>query len=302
MRRVKRFEARQLFIQKYFFFIAYSSLDKKPFYFYPFILYALALVGTHFFISALCFVSFSFIASAIYILNDWIDRKADSLHPLKASRPLAAGKISGQYAAFTAMLCLAIGFFIALFLNKYVLVLVLILLYLLNNLIYNFYFRTKDLLDIFSISIGFVIRVLIGAVALNIEPSSWLLTCTGLVSLFMAAEKRRDDLNRYTDVSSRPSLSGYTHEFLMAVSIILLGCLASFYLIYVTDHTIQLKFKTPYLPITSLFVLFGVLRYLQLSLVYTRSGSPLDIIISDRPLKISVLCWLIFFMIVFLTH
>lgn len=253
-----------------------------------------------FFISALCFVSFSFIASAIYILNDWIDRKADSLHPLKASRPLAAGKISGQYAAFTAMLCLAIGFFIALFLNKYVLV--LILLYLLNNLIYNFYFRTKDLLDIFSISIGFVIRVLIGAVALNIEPSSWLLTCTGLVSLFMAAEKRRDDLNRYTDVSSRPSLSGYTHEFLMAVSIILLGCLASFYLIYVTDHTIQLKFKTPYLPITSLFVLFGVLRYLQLSLVYTRSGSPLDIIISDRPLKISVLCWLIFFMIVFLTH
>jgi decaprenyl-phosphate phosphoribosyltransferase len=261
-----------------------------PLFFTPQAMNATGIGSTTAAIAAFCAAS-----SAMYILNDWRDREADRLHPEKRTRPLAAGTVSGAAAlvAFAALLVAAIGLAtllparFAAFLAAYVAL----------NLAYSFGLKHVSLLDVLIISVGFVLRVEAGAAAIAVTPTVWILVCTFLLSMFLALAKRRDDIVRHLDNSHRASLSGYNARFIDQSLGMVLGALFVSYLIYTTDNDVTRRFGTDQLYLTAPFVAAGVLRYLQITLVEERSGSPTDVVTRDPFLIVTVLGWIATFAI-----
>jgi decaprenyl-phosphate phosphoribosyltransferase len=244
------------------------------------------------------FLSFSVLASLVYLANDWLDRTRDQLHPDKKNRPIASGQVTG-----TAVLVLGFILSVLLAISLWYLgpAFALILgIYALNNIFYNSSLRFYALLDIASIAFGFVLRVVAGSVAIQMDPSPWLLICVGLLALFMALEKRRDDLHQNMTDAFRPSLQGYNQSFLNACLTFVLSSLLAFYLVYTTDENVMARLGTDQLYITVPFVVFGMLRYLQIALVEKKSGSPVAIFTKDRMLQICVGLWIFSFLIIFL--
>jgi decaprenyl-phosphate phosphoribosyltransferase len=234
----------------------------------------------------LCFCA---LASAVYIINDYMDRAADRLHPEKCTRPLAAGTVSttqaftmlGVLLATSAVLCLTLGPAFA----------AIAALYLVVNLAYSMALKHASIIDVMLVALGYVLRVYAGAELIGVPASVWIITCTGLVSLFIALAKRRDDLVRRLAVDHRAALKGYTKEFLdTSIAIVLAGLLVS-YIIYTTQAEIMHRAGTTHLYLTTPFVIMGVLRYLQIAQVEERSGSPTKVVTSDPFLIACVLGW-----------
>jgi 4-hydroxybenzoate polyprenyltransferase len=236
-------------------------------------------------ISCFCAVS-----SAIYVLNDFIDREADRLHPEKRHRPLAAGTLRAETAAATGLLLAVTGLLGGLVLSPpFAAVLAL---YLLTNVAYCLWLKNVSIVDIIFIAIGFVLRVQAGALLIAVKPSVWILVCTGLLALFLAIAKRRDDIVKVLDASHRRSINGYNKPFLDSALTIVLGALVVSYTIYTTDEAVMQRLGSDHLYLTVPFVLAGILRYLQITLVEHRSGSPTRIALTDRFLSLTVLGWI----------
>lgn len=250
---------------------------------------------------ALAFFAFSLNASSIYILNDYIDIDKDRLHPTKRHRPLAAGIVSKVTAlalfCLLALSSLAIAFLLNLNLG------IVISIYFGMNLMYSSGLKKISLIDIFIISIGFVLRVTAGGAITGIEISHWLYIMTFLIALFIAFAKRRDDvlLEMETGEKMRKSLSGYNLEFISSAISILCGILIVSYLLYITSPEITLRFQNRHAYISTVFVIMGVLRYLQITLVEGNSGSPTKVLIKDRFLQITVVLWMLFFAFIIYT-
>ena len=234
--------------------------------------------------------SFCFLSSAVYIVNDWMDREADREHPKKRLRPLAAGTVSTPQAAGLFGALLLAGAIIGAFLTPNFLLLAAS--YVSINLAYSFGFKRVAILDVMIIAGVFVLRVYAGSVLIDVNPSPWMIVCTGLLALFLALAKRRDDLEIGLTGSHRSSLNGYTKEYLDVAVTIMLGALLIAYLMFTTGDYAQVKFGTEWLFLTTPFVIAGVLRYLQITLVEKRSGSPTLLVIRDRFLKLTILGWL----------
>jgi 4-hydroxybenzoate polyprenyltransferase len=163
--------------------------------------------------------------------------------------------------------------------------------YLVINLGYSLGLKRVSIVDVMLIALGFVLRVEAGATLIHVEASAWILICTGLLALFLALGKRRDDLVRDLGGAHRRSLDGYSKPFLdMAVSITL-GALLVAYLIYTTDAGAMARLGTGKLFYTAPFVVAGILRYLQIMLVEQRSGSPTLLVTTDRFLIVTILGW-----------
>lgn len=238
-------------------------------------------------------LAFSLIASAIYALNDWADREADRLHPEKRHRPVASGAVAPNAAlAFAALLTLA-GAALALRLPPGFGA--ILACYAILNIAYSLGLKNISLLDVLVIAVSFVLRVEAGAVAIGIVPTVWILVCTGLLALFLALAKRRDDLTSDLDAAHRKSLAGYNLPFIDTAIAVVLGALLVGYLMYTTDDAVLRKFSTERLYMTAPFVVAGILRYLQIALVEKRSGSPTEIALSDRFLIVCVLGWVAVF-------
>lgn len=251
-----------------------------PLFFTPSVLGvdSLALVG-------LGFAVFCLFASTVYIINDYFDRDADREHPEKRHRPIASGAVSAAGAwSLAAGLALA-GAALALTVMpaKFA---GLAFAYLVLNILYSMWLKHVSLLDVMIIAVGFVLRVDAGAAAIGVEPTVWITACTGLLALFLALAKRRDDLVRSLSGSHRKSLSGYNLPFIDASLSMVLGALLVSYIIYTTTNTVS------DLYLTAPFVALGVLRYLQITLVEQRSGSPTDLALRDRFLIFTVLGWI----------
>jgi len=232
-----------------------------------------ALGGPTLVAAAMAVASFSLAASAVYVFNDFCDREADRLHPIKRTRPIASGAVAPAAAlAFAAALLAGAALLASRLPTAFGTVLCV---YLALNLAYS--------------------RVEGGAFAIGVMPSVWILVCTGLLALFLALAKRRDDLVSDVDAAHRKALAGYNLRFVDTAIAVVLGALAVSYLLYTVDQAVIRRYGTERLYLTAPFVLAGMLRYLQIALVEERSGAPTDIALSDRFLIVCVLGWLAVF-------
>lgn len=240
---------------------------------------------------ALGVLAFSALASAVYVVNDWRDREADRRHPVKQKRPLASGQVKPGTAALLA-LCLALG---AIMVSVFWLprgFLEVLLAYGALNLAYTFFLKRISIVDVLVIAIGFVLRIYAGGVLIHVTPTVWIVACTLLLALFLALAKRRDDLVRGLDDDHRESLAGYNLPFLDTSLGVVLAALVVCYLLYTTQPGNMARLGSDKLFLTAPFVIAGVLRYLQITLVEHRSGSPTRLAVSDPFLLISIFGWL----------
>lgn len=251
------------------------------------------------------FASFCLISSSIYCFNDLQDAEADRLHPQKSKRPIASGAVSIRAGYLTMVLCM-IGAFALLTLCKsgngphlYA----IIAGYWLMNVAYCLKLKQYAIIDVSIIAIGFVLRVLIGGMATNIWISQWLILMTFLLALFLALAKRSDDFSIFeqTGIKPRLSITGYNKEFINGATAIVASVTTVCYIMYTMSSEVIERIGSQYLYLTSGWVLIGLLRYLQNTIVYRASGSPTKSLVKDHFIQLCILGWIsTFFAIIYL--
>lgn len=259
------------------------------------------------------FVAFSCIASSIYIINDYRDIEDDRKHPVKSKRPLASGAVSKQAAVIICIALILLGFLCGyLVKEKFLFVLGI---YFLLNLGYSFGLKTIPILDIVIVAVGFVLRVKGGAIIANVGLSEWLNIMVFLLALFMAIGKRRDDvlLKLSSGTDMRKSIKGYNLEYLNVVVSLVCAVIVVAYFMYTMSPDVQQRISAigtvpgtsadgAYrLYYTCLFVLAGIMRYLQIIFVNASSGSPTKILYRDRFIQVTILLWIAsFYLIIYM--
>lgn len=253
----------------------------------------------------IAFLSYCFMASAIYCFNDIWDVKADRLHPIKCKRPIASGDISVRQAYCLMMVCVIVSLIFSNIFEgggKYYQFAILGCCFLMN-IAYCIYLKRVPLIDVFVIALGFVLRILMGGVAACIVLSHWIVLMTFLLALFLAFAKRRDDVVIYEDtgIVVRKNVNRYNLPFMNQVISILVSVIMICYIMYTVSDEVMARVHSPYLYITSVFVLLGLLRYLQITVVDVKSGSPTKVLLKDHFIQLCVLLWgLVFGIILYL--
>jgi len=268
---------------------------KNIFIFIP-LFFALKITDTDLLLNAaIAFVAFSLTASAIYTLNDYHDIEEDRQHPKKKERPLASGSISKSQAITIMLVLFAVGFALMTILSLKAAG--IIAAYVLMNIAYSFYLKHVAILDVVIIAIGFVLRLFIGSAVTGIPLSMWIVVMTFLLALFMALAKRRDDVLIYlnTGKKMRKVIDGYNLQFLDTAMAIMASVVIVSYTIYTTSAEVVAKVHSEYLYLTSLFVILGIMRYLQVAFVLKDSGSPTKIVLKDRFMQITLIGWVLTF-------
>jgi len=240
------------------------------------------------------FILFCFTSSSVYILNDLKDLDHDRVNPNKVHRPLASGSISKREAwvifslLISSILLISVFFFNSSFIFIYG--------YFVLNLLYTYWLKRIAVIDVTCISLGFVLRILAGSIAASIFLTHWMIIMVFLLMISMAFAKRRDDFKVQIDSKlERESKSGYSLQFLdMATSLSFAITLVA-YILYTVSPEVINRIGTDKLYVTALFVFLGVMRYLQLSIVFEKSSSPVKLLFSDRFLQLVILAWLITF-------
>ena len=240
----------------------------------------------------IAFVAFSLSASAIYILNDSQDIEDDRLHPEKKYRPLASGAVTNRFA-FGLMFCLLIigGILMGMLSLK---ALGVLSGYVALNVAYSYFIKHIAILDVTTISIGFVLRLFIGSIVTGVPLSMWIVIMTFLLALFMALAKRRDDVLLFLDTGKkmREVVEGYNLQLIDGAMIIMASVVIVAYLLYSTSPEVVARMGSEYLYLTALFVILGIMRYLQIVFVEKNSGSPTKIVLKDKFMQITILSWL----------
>jgi 4-hydroxybenzoate polyprenyltransferase len=247
--------------------------------------------------SVVAFVIFSLASSSVYIFNDYHDRAEDRKHPVKKYRPLASGAVSEVSALCLAGLLLITGLLLMLVLDVHLFPIVSI--YILLNIFYSMGLKHISLLDIFIIAIGFVLRIFAGHYATQISLSVWIVIMTFLLALFLAAAKRRDDILLSNELSKvRKNIDGYNLIFVNGAMTILATVILVSYLMYTISSEVTTRLHSDRVYMTSVFVLFGILRYMQITLVEEKSGDPTKVLLSDTLIQITVLSWIASFALI----
>ena len=243
------------------------------------------------------FFCFSFVASAIYVINDYRDIEVDRNHPEKKNRPLASGAISPSVGFIVATIFLIAGVGLAFFVNKDFLY--IILTYLVINLGYSLGLKNISILDIMMVASGFLLRTIAGGVIIGIDLSQWLLIMVFLGALFIALTKRLDDLilAEASGTISR-KVKNYNLNFVYSGITMISGVSMVSYIMYTISDEVTTRLHSEHLYFTSIFVVAGILRYLQISLVEKNSGSPTKILLTDRFLITTIVCWILSFYVI----
>ena len=237
-------------------------------------------------------VSFICASSAVYLLNDIVDRKRDRLHPVKRERPIASGRLSVFVAGAAAATLTALSFWLATSLGQRFLLLVSA--YLLINVVYSLLLKHLIILDVMTVSLGFVIRVAAGAAAIDVEVSNWLLLCTIFFALLLSCTKRRHEILLLSGSASdqREVLAQYSPQLLdQLISTTSAATLLCYALYAVAPETIE-KFDTGVLVYTVPFVIFGVFRYLFLVYQVQTRLNPTEAVLRDLPSMANVILWM----------
>lgn len=250
-----------------------------------------------------CIVAFAvmcLVSSSIYILNDIMDVKYDRLHPQKSQRPIASGRVPVPAAWCMHILLLVPAVAVVVFAMPHTQLAAVLGIYLLINYLYSFGLKHIAIVDVLIVALGFVLRIVVGAVAADVSPSHWIIIMTFLLALFLVMTKRRDDVLKYENeqTTTRHNVRAYNKPFLdNAITLVAAVTLVS-YIMYTVDADVVQRFECDYVYATSIFVLAGILRYLQLTLVEERSWSPTYIVAHDRFLQCCIVGWVILFGII----
>jgi 4-hydroxybenzoate polyprenyltransferase len=240
-------------------------------------------------VAGAAFAAFCLASGSVYLINDLLDREADRRHPTKRNRPIASGKLPEKVAVLAAAAAIvaapAIG---ALIRPGFGLI---IAVYIALMLSYSLWIKHMVILDVFAIAAGFVLRAAGGAVALDVPISPWLYVCTVLLALFLGFGKRRNEIQVLEGVAGlhRKNLEEYSVGLLDQLILLTAAATVMSYSLY--------SFTAPSLPenhammLTIPFVLYGIFRYLLLVYVREEGGAPEQLLLSDRPLLISVGLW-----------
>lgn len=244
-----------------------------------------------FFNSVIAFISFSLLVSSMYMLNDFFDLKQDKIHPVKKNRPIALGLITSKEIFLSSAVLLSISFFLSLFLGwKYVIIL---LIYIAMNFLYTFYIKNVVILDVLFLALFFIIRVVAGAVAVDLLPSFWLLICTFMLAVFMGFAKRRHELIVLeSEAKKHRKVLEYYDSYLLdqMIAVVTTSTLMSFILYTVSSEAIA-NFGSVKLLYTTPFVLYGIFRYLYLIHCKNKGGDPTTLLVTDIPMLLNVFVW-----------
>jgi len=241
--------------------------------------------------SLVAFALFCLASSAVYLFNDIQDREEDRRHPRKSTRPIASGVlpvgIARAASFFLAIMALAGGWFLDPAVTG------ILAIYLALNAAYTLGLKHVVILDVMIVSAGFVLRVLAGGLAIDVEVSSWLLLCTIFLSLFLVFSKRRHEIHIMSDraAEQRPVMSHYSAPFLdQMINVVTASTVVSYALYAVSPDTVE-RFQSRGLLYTVPLVLFGIFRFLYL--VYQRPGdaNPTEVILTDPPLVLDLVLW-----------
>src|SRR5262249_23418266 len=237
-------------------------------------------------------LAFCLLSGGVYLLNDWLDREKDRLHPEKRNRPIAAGLLSGRVVATAALVCWMSGLALA-YLARPTFA-ALAAGYLALQLLYSALFKRWVIVDVMVIGLGFLIRVVGGGIAISVPVSNWLYLCTLLLAVFLGFAKRWHELSSLEgdSVGHRENLSEYSLPMLdQMLSIVAASCILAYGLYTVAQDTVP-KVGSDRLKYTVPFVIYGIFRYLFLIHRRGAGGSPERVLLSDGPMIVDILLYL----------
>ena len=251
--------------------------------------------------SVVTFFAFSCAASAIYCFNDIVDVDADRRHPVKCRRPIALGAVSVPTAyALMAVLALLSALLLFFLPQRAGETAGIVAFYFLLNMAYCIWLKRHAIIDVCTVAFGFVLRILAGGMACDVAVSNWLVLMTFLLALFLSFAKRRDDVLRMNETGEPPRRNTirynltFVNQAITVTGTVTLVC----YIMYTVSPEVVSRFHAPYLYLTSIFVLVGLLRYMQLTVVDEVSGDPTKILLRDRFTQAIVVAWIMVFLLI----
>ena len=251
--------------------------------------------------SVVTFFAFSFVASAIYCFNDIVDVEADRRHPVKCHRPIASGAVSVPTAYALMVILTLLSALLLFFLPQRAGETAgIVAFYFLLNMAYCLWLKRHAIIDVCTVAFGFVLRILAGGMACEVAVSNWLVLMTFLLALFLSFAKRRDDVLRMNETGKPPRRNTirynitFVNQAITITGTVTLVC----YIMYTVSPEVVSRFHAPYLYLTSIFVLVGLLRYMQLTVVDEVSGDPTKILLRDRFTQAIVMAWIMSFLLI----
>jgi 4-hydroxybenzoate polyprenyltransferase len=240
----------------------------------------------------LAMIAFCAASSAVYLVNDVIDREADRSHPIKRNRPIASGEVSAATALVVAMILVAAAIGVALWLGGWLPA--VLAAYIVLVVLYSAVLKRAVFLDVLVVAAGFVLRVVGGAVAINVPVSRWILVVAYLLALYLALGKRRSELALLGGEAGnhRAVLGHYTLPMVDQAISVVLGATVLAYALYTVAPDTVAKVGSEGLLATVPIVLYGLFRYLYLLHKHELGGSPTRALLADRPLLVCVVIWL----------
>jgi 4-hydroxybenzoate polyprenyltransferase len=235
------------------------------------------------------FLGFSVLSSGVYVINDLLDARSDTNHPVRKDRPIASGKISPKQAISIAVIFLALSYLIFQYLGSETLVVAAI--YLAINIFYSLLLKRIIVVDAVAVALGFVLRVLAGSTAVGIGVTNWLLVCTFFLALFFAFGKRKHEILGRTDETADRKANKYTKEFINQMIFLTAGIAVILYSLYSIDPNVVAHFGAGGLVLTIPIVIFGIFRYLFL-LQTKKAADPIDLFVRDWLMVIDLVVWI----------
>ncbi|MFH0821172.1 MAG: decaprenyl-phosphate phosphoribosyltransferase [Pseudomonadota bacterium] len=271
-----------------------SQWIKNGFVFMPLVFSVrLWVVEDVFKVTAIC-LSFCLASAATYILNDYVDMERDRAHPTKRRRPLAAGTVTPGSALTVMVLAAAAAFLIAYLIGAPLVCHGFLLSYLALQLAYSFKLKNIVILDVLSISTGFLLRVLGGATIIGVHVSSWLILCTFSLAILLALGKRRNEILVLTEeaIAHRPVLENYNVGLLDQLLQVVTTSTFVFYCLYSVTGNPAMGIESERMMFTIPLVTYGIFRYMYLVYHLDSGGSPTDMLLNDPPLLSCTILWL----------
>lgn len=239
------------------------------------------------------FFSYSLMASTVYILNDYVDIQRDKLHPTKQNRPLASGKVSKSQAQILFVILLISSLGIS-FLVSYKLTIILAI-YFVVNVLYSLRLKHEAIVDITIIATGFLLRIFAGSIPFEIVVSKWLIIMIFLSAMFIGIAKRRGELILENDGATRKSLEGYNLQFVDIAMVMMAAVTIVCYIMYTVSEEVVARIGSDDIYMTTFFVIIGILRYLQQTIVFTKTEAPTKVFLKDRFIQVCIVLWIIVF-------
>lgn len=251
--------------------------------------------------AAVTFAAYCLISSSVYCYNDILDAEADRRHPVKCRRPIASGAVTARQGKMLMAVMLAAAAAVLSLLGERMLpVGAVLLLYYVMNIAYCAILKQYAIVDVCVVALGFVLRLIAGGIATDIALSHWVILMTFLLTLFLSFAKRRDDVLQMQETGRAPRKNTvrYNLTFINQAITITASVTLVCYIMYTVSPEVVARVHTDKLYLTSVFVLLGLLRYIQIAVVDEKSGDPTGAMLRDRFMQAVVVLWALVFMVI----